>query len=169
MYVVPGMKLIPQKNDTSCWFASVWMLINWKREQLSKTLAANPDPSQVRQTVAWEVAGNGLVNPDVLRMARLLGLKSVPPMSPSLDLLERLLQRYGPLWTNGKGHIVVIAGIDQGAAKVLVYDPWPPNAGKVEWRSFADWYLGRVPPGANDPDSSRDTGPDVEAVFLYHP
>ena len=145
------------------------MLIQWKRTRLAMTLAANPNPSQVRETVAWEVAANGLINRNVLRMAALLGLKSVPPMSPSLPMLEQLLRRHGPLWTNGKEHIVVIAGIDQSAKTVLVYDPWPPNSGRVEWRSFSNWYLGGEPVGPNDPDSSRDSGADVEAVFLYHP
>jgi hypothetical protein len=102
MYAVPGMQLIPQKNDSSCWYATAWMLINWKRQQKAMTLAAHPDPSQVRQTVAWEVAANGLINPDVLRMARLLGLKSVPPMSPSLEMLEGLLRNFGPLGRMGR-------------------------------------------------------------------
>lgn len=77
-----------------------------------------------------------------------------------------ILRRYGPLWTNGKGHIVVIDGIDVKAAKVHVLDPWPPNVGKREWRSFSEWYLGGK---VANPDSSRDTGQDVQATFLYHP
>ena len=46
--------------------------------------------------------------------------------------------------------------------EVLVYDPSPVNVGKKEWRSLSGWYVG----GSS---SSRDTGKDVEAVFLHCP
>lgn len=168
MYRVPGLHLIPQQNKMSCWYASAQMLIAWKRSQSRATLVGHPDPSQVRQTVAWEVAANGLVNPNIIRMAKLLGLRTVPPQTPSLPMLEHLLIYYGPLWANGKEHIVVIGGIDVSSRRVLVFDPWPPKAGRIEWRPIS-WYLGTAPKVANEPDSSRDTDPSVEAVFLYHP
>jgi hypothetical protein len=169
MYEVPKMVLIPQKNNTSCWYASAQMLIQWKRSTSFFTFAKHPDPSQVGQIRMWEIAGNGLVNPRILVMAKLLGLKSIPPLNISLGMLEDYLRHYGPLWTNGKEHIVVIAGVDQANGKVLVYDPWKPNVGKVEWRSFSGWYLGGTPPGPTDPDSSQDSGQNVPATFLYHP
>jgi len=167
MYEVPKMLLIPQKNNSSCWFASAQMLIQWKRRTSFETFARHPDPSQVGQVVTWEIAGKGLVNPRVLVMAKLLGLKSIPPLDVSPSMLEGYLRQYGPLWTNGKDHIVVIARIDQADRRVLVYDPWPPNVGKVEWRSFSGWYLGGVAPGPDDPDSSQDAGRDVQATFLF--
>jgi hypothetical protein len=46
---------------------------------------------------------------------------------------------------------------------VKVYDPWPPNIGKIEWRSLVTWYA------FGTSASTRDTGRDVEAVFLYVP
>jgi hypothetical protein len=79
------------------------------------------------------------------------------------------LRRHGPLWTNGKGHIVVIDGVDATSGMVHVLDPWPPRHGKIEWRSYSEWYIGNVPVGDDEPDSSRDVGLDVEATFLYHP
>ena len=169
MFVISDLKLIPQQNNMSCWYASAMMVIGWKREKTRMTLARHPDPSQTRQTVAWEVAANGLTNPNILRMAALLGLKNVPPMSITVEGIESLLHKHGPLWTNGKTHIVVIAGSDPAHDRVLVYDPWPPKAGKIEWRSYPDWYIGRKPVGPNVPDSSQDTGRDVDAVLLYHP
>jgi hypothetical protein len=78
------------------------------------------------------------------------------------------LRHYGPLWTNGKKHIVVIAGIRQtpgGAFKVKVYDPWPGNG--IGWRTLADWDTGFNP--GTQGASSRDTGAGVEAVFLRAP
>jgi hypothetical protein len=167
MFVVPGMKLIPQKNTSSCWYASVQMVVMWKRSTTKATLAGHPDASQVPQTVAWEVAANGLVNENVLRMAQLLGLRSVPPQSLSLAKIEDLLKRYGPLWTNGQDHIVVIAGADAGSDKVLVYDPWPPGKGEIKWKSYSGWYIGNDPKAKDE--ATRDTGEGVRAVFLYHP
>lgn len=168
-FVIHDLKLIPQQNTMSCWYASAMMLVEWKRSRALMTLRDHPDPSQTRPTVAWEVAANGLTNPEILRMAALLGLKRVPPMSVPLDHLRSLLMEYGPLWTNGKTHIVVIAGVDLAKGTVLVYDPWPPRTGKVEWRSYSDWYLGNKPSPPGAPDSSRDTSTEVDAVFLYHP
>jgi hypothetical protein len=48
------------------------------------------------------------------------------------------------------------------------YDPWPPKVGKIDWRSLADWYAGGTNP-AGQPDSSRDGGAGVTAVFLHCP
>lgn len=161
-YIVPDMKLIPQKQNMGCWFASAQMVIQWKREIARATLAANPDPSQIATTVGWEISNTGVTNPQVIQMARELGLHSIPPVTPTLPDVDHWLRRYGPLWTNGKSHIVVIAGLDQGKGRVLVFDPWPPGKGKVEWRPFG-WYLNSPRP------DSRDTSDAVEAVFLYHP
>ena len=98
-------------------------------------------------------------------MAKRIGLKAVPPLSPSPDTLEGWLIKYGPLWVNGKNHIVVIAGIRNsgGSAELLVYDPLPVNVGQIEWRSMMNWYA------MGNSISTRDTGKDVETVFLYVP
>lgn len=146
----------------SCWYASAQMLIQWKRDNARMTLARNPDPSQLTQTVTWEVTNRGVTNPQVIQLARSLGLGAVPPQTMTLEGIEHLLRRYGPLWTNGQSHIVVIGGVDPGTRRVQVYDPLPMNVGRVEWRPY-QWYLSG---GAID---SRDTGLDVQAVFLYHP
>jgi hypothetical protein len=105
----------------------------------------------------------GILNPQIVPMAKRLGLRAVPPLSPSLGTLERWLRNYGPLWVNGKSHIVVIAGINTATLEVKVYDPWPPKVGKIEWRSLVNWYA------FGTSASTRDTGPDVETVFLYVP
>ena len=38
-YEVPGMTLIPQQLDWSCWYASAQMLIQWKQDSLQQCLA----------------------------------------------------------------------------------------------------------------------------------
>lgn len=73
-----------------------------------------------------------------------------------------LLRLYGPLWTNGTSHIVVIGGVDVVSKRIKVFDPWPVGKGKIEWRPYRRYLSG----GQSD---SRDTSLDVQAVFLYHP
>ncbi|HNQ16381.1 MAG TPA: papain-like cysteine protease family protein, partial [Pyrinomonadaceae bacterium] len=109
---------------------------------------------------------NGILNPAIIKMAKRIGLESIPPVTATPETVEGWLKKYGPLWVNGKSHIVVIAGIATLpviGTQVLVYDPAPVNVGKVEWRSYSDWYL------MGNSVSTRDTAADVEAVFLYVP
>ncbi len=162
-YEVPGMTLIPQKLTMSCWYASAQMLIQWRQDQVQQSIAGLVPPDLDAQCVAIRDGNSGIQNPQIVPMAKRLGLQAVPPLSPTPETLEKWLQVYGPLWVNGKTHIVVIAGIDTENLMVKVYDPGPVNIGKVEWRSLETWYA------FGTSVSSRDTGRDVETVFLYVP
>lgn len=162
MYKVPGLKLIAQKRSMACWYASARMVIQWKRRHELATLADHPDPSELKTIVGWEVNNAGIANPHVIQLAQALGLRAVPPMTPTLKGIRSLLVKHGPLWSNGKGHIVVIGGVDELKGTLLIFDPWPPGNGKIQWRPFK-WYLNSPSPG------SRDTSADVQAIFLYHP
>jgi hypothetical protein len=166
MYIVPGMKLIPQTMTMSCWYASMQMLIKWKEEQKQVSYAGLISPEFDTQCAAIRDANTGITNPQIVKIAKSVGLKAVPPVSPSPEAIEGWLKAYGPLWVNGKSHIVVIAGIMTLPlldTMLLVYDPSPVNVGRVEWRSMSDWYA------MGSTVSSRDTRKDVEAVFLYVP
>ncbi|MGD0458522.1 MAG: papain-like cysteine protease family protein [Terriglobia bacterium] len=162
-YEVSGMTLIPQQMTRSCWYASAQMLIQWRQDLTKQSLAWLVPPDLDAESAKIRDGNAGILNPQILPMAKRLGLKAVPPMSPTPEALERWLRNYGPLWVNGKTHIVVIAGIKTATLEVKVYDPWPPNQGKIEWRSLATWYAFGTSP------STRDTGADVETVFLYVP
>ncbi len=163
-YVVPNMTLIPQQLGMSCWYASMQMLVKWKEETEQKSFAHLISPEFDAECVKIRDSNTGVVNPQILKLAKRLGLKHVPPVTPTTDTLEGWLKTYGPLWVNGTTHIVVLAGImyfPNLGYRLLVYDPAPVNMGKIEWRSL-DWYL-------SGSTSSRDTGAGVEAVFLYVP
>lgn len=163
-YEVPGVPLVTQQKNMACWYASAQMLIQWKRSTTQQTRRGQPDPSQHAVTVSWEVANNGVVNPQIVQLAKVLGLETVPPMTPSPSYLLSLLTTYGPLWTNGQRHIVVIGGIDEEGQQLKVYDPWPDSTtgvGTVTWRPFS-WYVGNE-------SSSRDAASDVQAILLYNP
>lgn len=160
MYQVPGMKLIPQSMTMSCWYASAQMLIQWRRNRTQSSERGIIDPSEDAACAKIRDDNGGILNPQIVTMARRLGLRAVPPMSPSEAAIESWLKTYGPLWVNGKSHIVVIAGIQSG--RVQVYDPAPVGMGRIDWRTLADWYVGGSV-------SARDTGSDVQTVFLHCP
>ncbi|MGH9948441.1 MAG: papain-like cysteine protease family protein [Pyrinomonadaceae bacterium] len=165
-YVVQNMTLIPQSLSDSCWYASTQMLIKWKEEKEQKSFAHLISPEFDAQCAKIRDDNKGIQNPQIMQMAKRIGLKHVPPMSPTPETIEGWLKQYGPLWVNGKTHIVVIAGIMwlPGLDHVLlVYDPWPVNVGKIEWRSLSDWYA------MGSSVSTRDTSSSVELVFLYVP
>lgn len=162
-YEVPGMTLIPQTMRMSCWYASAQMLIQWRQNKTQQSLQWLVPPELDAQCAALRDGNTGILNPQIVRMANRLGLSSIPPMTPTAGLMETWLRTYGPLWVNGKSHIVVIAGINTEQMLVKVYDPAPVNIGKVEWRSLVTWYA------LGTSASTRDTGKDVEAVFLHVP
>lgn len=163
-YVVPNMQLIAQDKDMSCWYASAQMLIEWRRRRKQMTELAHPDPSLVQRWGKIYDANSGIGNDLILRLARDLGLRTVPPMSPTPQAIQSWLVTYGPLWVNGKFHITVIAGIRDagGDTEVLVFDPALPQKPHGEWRSLAKWYV-------SDSHSGRDTDTAVMTVFLYLP
>lgn len=165
-FIVQGMTLIPQTKTMSCWYASAQMLIHWKMEQRQQSIMNLVPPELDAECIKIRDANSGVVNPEILKMAKRLGLEGIPPMTPTTDALEGWLKQYGPLWVNGKNHIVVIAGIMWMPIighQLLVYDPAPVNVGKIEWRDLTDWYL------LGNSSSSRDTSASVETVFLYVP
>ncbi len=170
-YVVPGMKLIPQPDGDSCWYASARMLVWWRRHRLRQTTSDVLDPQENAQTRALRASlghtHDGLTNDLLVALARRQGLELIPPQSPTAHAIDTWLRRYGPLWVDGNEHIVVIAGIRSGVlgrriTELLVYDPWPPKIGLVQWRTLGGWYAGTAV-------DARDTGIDVPAVFMHCP
>ncbi len=164
-YEVFGMKLIPQQKTMSCWYASARMLINWRMEESQMSFANLIPPELDDQCKKIRDGNAGITNPQIIAMAKRLGLVPVPPMSPTPEALENWLFTYGPLWVNGKSHIVVIAGIKKegSSTKLKVYDPLPVNVGKIEWRDMMNWYA------MGSSISTRDTSASVQTVFLHCP
>jgi hypothetical protein len=165
-YIVQNMTLIPQNMKMSCWYASAQMLIQWKMDQRQQSFKDLIPPELDAQCAKIRDDNNGIQNSEIVKMAKRIGLEAIPPMTPTAETLEGWLKQYGPLWVNGKNHIVVIAGImwmPVVGEQLLVYDPSPVNVGRIEWRDLEDWYL------TGKSASTRDTGKDVETVFLYVP
>jgi papain like cysteine protease AvrRpt2 len=158
------MKLIPQDRTMSCWYASGQMIIEWRRRMKQMTEFAHPGPDQVDRWKKLYRDNPGMTNAQIDTFARDLGLKMVPPMSPTAEAILGWLRSYGPLWVNGASHITVIAGIrdTRGTVEVLVYDPALPQKATGEWRDLGKWYFW-------NPHSGRDTSRAVRTVFLYAP
>jgi hypothetical protein len=129
-YLVQGVPLIPQQLDMACWYASAQMLIQWRRGKKQMSEMAHPDPSEDGDLVKRFKSNDGLAVDMVVGLAVRLGLRTVPPMSPTLEAIESWLSTYGPLWFAGlmpSGHAVVITGISK--AGLHLNDPWPPKVG----------------------------------------
>ena len=170
MYIVPGMKLIPQSRTGSCWYAAAQMLIQWRQErsQMSHQGLIPPDLDAECQRIYDN--NQGITDPQIVPMAKRLGLKVVPPISIRQQDLRDILKTYGPLWVNGVSHITVIAGVYKYSPKwesrqILVYDPSPVGIGRVGWTNFTMRYERG---SAWHPDR-RDTSASVEATFLHCP
>ena len=151
----------------SCWFASAMMVLNWKERFRPGTGNTSQAIDQTTIDLYNQADTTGIINPQIIPLAKRLGLVPVPAQSPTIDGLTGWLRSYGPLWTNGTTHIVVIAGIrslSKNNYQVKVYDPAPSMPG-IQWRSLTGWYAGFNP--SKRDAATRDTGDDVETVFLH--
>ena len=109
------------------------MLVKWRQDRAGQTLAWLVPPELDKECAALRDANFGIANPQIVAMAKRIGLKAVPPMSPTTEALASWLRIHGPLWTNGKTHIVVIAGIDTVAGSVRSMIPlqgWASSGGR---------------------------------------
>ena len=157
-FEVFALDLIPQRLDMSCWYACARMLLNWKENKKNQSSAMVPPELDAQSRKIFD-ANSGIQNPQIIAMAMRLGLSAVPPMSVTSETIGKWLRQFGPLWVNGKTHIVVIGGVD--GEKLKVFDPAPMNVGSIGWRSMSGWYEG------NASVSSRDIGAGVQTVFLH--
>lgn len=159
-FEVFGLRLLPQRLDMACWYASARMLLDWQANRRARSTAMYP-PELDAESRHVRDDNNGIVNQQILDLAKRLGLKAVPPMTPRPEAIGTWLRHFGPLWVNGSRHIVVLGGID--GDRVLVYDPAPVNVGTIEWRSLDTWYYNGTSA------SSPDTSSSVQTVLLHCP
>ena len=170
MYIVPGMKLIPQKRTGSCWYACAQMLIHWRQERSQMSHQGLIPPELDAECQRIRDNNIGITNPEIVPMAKRLGLEVIPPISINQANLKDLLRMYGPLWVNGVSHITVIAGVYKYSPKwrsrqFLMYDPSPVGIGRVGWFNFEM----RYERGSRRHPDRRDTSASVEATFLHCP
>jgi hypothetical protein len=146
-YEVPNLRLIPQDQTLSCWYASAQMLIEWRRNARRMTEANLPDPSELPQYIRMHTNNDAIPWATIRQFARDLGLVPLPLMSPTPDTVLGWLRQYGPIWADGMkyvtangvtqsyGHVVVIGGISTNPDQILVLDP--EHGGSRTWEPLS--------------------------------
>ena len=115
--------LIPQPNTTSCWAASMAMLVSYRDGAMTTPQSiADAAGYSLESSYGWDALYSAL---------REWNLSTIT-MTPTMGELDRLLRRYGPLWlmvTGAPTHAVVLTGGD-GGSNFSWNDPWPPRTGR---------------------------------------
>jgi len=127
-------QLVAQPTDTSCWAASIAMLVDKTVQEVCETAGM-----QVDGEYGWD---------DIWRAAYTFGLTEIGSASGGPDYFAPLLER-SPLWIVEKGapyHAVVLTGLytdrdewDPDNARVIINNPWPPGSGNVEDKPFLEF------------------------------
>jgi len=153
---VPGLRLIVQHKDMACWYASA-------RDGDSVEAEATPGgtagpPRSLTGQGSDQLGGEQRRNhqPQVIRLAH--PASAVPNTRAHPGSPEEV---WTPLDQRAEAHRRH-RSVDEVTGDLLIYDPWPPGLGKIEWRKFK-WYVGDTAP------DSMDTSSDVQATILYHP
>jgi hypothetical protein len=147
-YEVPNVPFFCQRQAMACWYACAMMLLCWRQ---GGNVCEPPPASDFPEIGAHLAADGGLLHAEMLGFTHRLGLQPIPRMRrlPTVIELQNWLRIFGPLWTDGialdprsgksrrSNHVVVIGGVDDTTAQMLVLDPWPVDRGDRRWRPFA--------------------------------
>ena len=130
--------LIPQPTNISCWAAALAMIVSY-RDNTTYT------PEYIASYAGMNI-NTGYGWSDIRRAVFAWGLFETAPMSAMPDYWASLLETHGPLWIVEVGapyHAVVVAGMygtgSPDATEVWIYNPWPPNQGAIEYKTFMDF------------------------------
>lgn len=166
-YEAPNIRLVPQSQTMSCWYASAMMVIQWRQRR--GTLFEPPQPTQFSDINAHLMANDGMPHAQMLSLAQRLGLQATPRLQrlPNAVELQTWLMMFGPLWTDGLktgpsgtyGHVVVVGGVDDISSQILVFDPEPVNLGTRSWLPFSQ--LSQILSDRNNPNRP--------VTFLHYP
>ena len=129
IYTVP---VVAQTSSNTCWHASSLMIWYYWQNVTNKhgpmnTLADN------------YVKDQPISIPQFITLAGKVGLRKVfPPLNEyTSNILETLLNRYGPLWSAGfwfgVGHIIVLTGVDGQVVYFNDPDKGMQKSGSVDW------------------------------------
>jgi hypothetical protein len=127
------LTLMSQPDDTTCWAASMVMVLNGTGENLTVEELCTKN----------NVDHQGKTYSEALPIGTAMGMHEVYCACWMESGWAEVLSANGPLWTPVPGneyHIIVVAGIrpkDGGSAEIHVYDPWPPGSGAESWMDFA--------------------------------
>lgn len=130
--------LVPQPTRVSCWAAALAMVIG-NRDSTSYPVQHVASEAGMNLTTGygWSNIQNAVSH---------WGLSQTAPASAEPPYWADLLSSHGPLWIVEVGapyHAVVLTAMhgtgDVSATEVHLNNPWPPNQGRVEYKTFEDF------------------------------
>jgi Papain-like cysteine protease AvrRpt2 len=152
--VIYRIPLIPQDGPRTCWHAAAQMLVAFLRGRLVATTQVGLDQPAAALAVAEDYFS--LLPQGACELARHNNLR-MKFVSPTPEVLERLLLQFGPLWYGGrlegyrgmteKAHVVVITGLrrEEKGDEITVNDPWPPGKGARLSFEYNDFFSTLTP------------------------
>ena len=130
-----SVPLVPQPTAVSCWAAALTMVVS-NRDQASYA------PQTIGEGASMDM-DTGYGWSEISNAVSAWHLSTEGPVSAFPSYWAGLLESHGPIWIVEVGapyHAVVVVGINgDGTAEgttVTLNNPWPPNAGVVETKSF---------------------------------
>jgi hypothetical protein len=133
------VELITQSTGVSCWAAALAMVVSF-RDQASYAAeeVASRASMDIKRGYGWN---------DIRYAVSTWQLKEEGPMCAMPDYWAGLLQTNGPLWVvevaNPGAHAIVLIGMHGDGTpegtSVTVNNPWPPNQGTIEQKTFLDF------------------------------
>lgn len=130
--------LVPQPTQVSCWAAALTMVVDY-RDQMNY-------PVQQIASRAGMNLNTGYRWGQIQNAVSTWGLQEIAPMSADPIWWADMLDAHGPLWIVEVGapyHAVVVTALHGGGTagdtEVHVNNPWPPNSGVVEYKTFEDF------------------------------
>jgi ABC-type bacteriocin/lantibiotic exporter with double-glycine peptidase domain len=133
-----NVPLIPQPTAVSCWAASLTMVVAYRDQAIytpqSIAAAAQMD---VNTGYGWD---------QIKAAVSAWNLNTEGPTCAMPSDWAGLLESFGPIWiveVGNPNHAVVIVGINGDGTpegtNVTLNNPWPPNNGVVENKTFVDF------------------------------
>ena len=130
-----NVPLVPQPTDVSCWAAALTMVVS-DRDQASYAVQTIAETAGMDVTTGygWSQISNAVST---------WGLTTEGPVSAMPEYWANLVASNGPIWIVEVGapyHAVVVVGVNGDGtpegSTVTLNNPWPPNAGVVETKTF---------------------------------
>ena len=133
-----SVPLIPQPTDSSCWAASMAMIVSTRD-------SSSTAPDSVAQAAGMTTT-DGYGWSDIQRAVKQWNLRQLGPACALPTAWADQLRSYGPIWIVEIGapyHAVVVTGVDGDGtpegSTIIVNNPWPPNAGAQERKPYTEF------------------------------
>jgi len=133
-----SVELVPQPTDTTCWAASMAMVVGTRdRQSVTAATIAQAAGMTITDGYGWG---------DIQKAVGQWNLNQLGPACALPSAWAEMLQAHGPIWIVEIGapyHAVVVTGVEGDGTPegttILVNNPWPPNSGAQERKAYTDF------------------------------